>query len=406
MGQGKAARPLRAAVAVASGIVAALLWPGPAAWAAGSVTASEADSFGGTYSVTISNSRASGTCSSGVCTDADVVWTWGTKGTSNANQGIRITCSDGTVLGTVGTDFWNITPHTETIQFSCPGTAHPVTWRAADWTGGATNGAVYGPSMPWPSDARWPTPSDWCSSADFADASAGWTSASGLTVRFKWRNASLPPSGWIVTNGAGTITYGTLPTTATVDGNPGYFWGKFAAASAPTSITITSGANASGAAGCSVTIGTIKQTDVAPGASTYGATDPETETETDCGWNPYCYTKAALHWAFVPSQESLEDLKDSWATLMDNRVPFAFLSIADSLVDDIVPDNACISACWPEWEIAGTQVLAYDSAAGEQLRAKRDFLQGAVFVIMLVPIGVAFFWSLMPVVGKGGGGDD
>jgi len=392
------------AVAVLSSLLASfvvLLAPS-AAWAAPTVTAYEADAVGGTYSLTLSGSTgpALGSFTGGTTqTTITGTWVWGSAGSSAGQQGIKGSCSDGTLFGPVFTDTLNSGNHgPKSASFTCPGVHYPVTWQAYDWAGAKTYGSVYA----WPDDPRWPGQNAWCTGSNFVDASAGWTAASGLTLRFKWTATPVPAAGWQVQNAAQTTTYGTLPATATVDGSPGYFWGKFAAAAAPSGIVITAPANASGQSGCSIALTSIKQADVAPGASTYGATDPDDAGGADCGWNPYCYTKAALRWAFVPDQAHLDGMKTSLASLVNGRLPFALMSQAKQMVDDIVPDIGCIEACWPNWSISGQQILPYDSSASQMLRDWRPWLQAAVWVLMLVPLAVFIFWQMLPIVGGSG----
>lgn len=238
---------------------------------------------------------------------------------------------------------------------------------------------------------------DWCATSDFADASAGFA-AGFVTVRFKWLHATLPEDGWLVDWGGGT-NFADLPTSATVDGSPGYFYGRFQASITPVSVQILASANGS-APGCSITIAPLRPTDVAPGGSTYGGTDPTDDS--DCGWNPFCYIKAALYWAFVPDQAVMLELRDSWSTVTQNRIPFAFLHQANEAAESLVPSPGCVTACWPEWEVAGTPIFEVNSQAAVLLRDWRPWLEAIVLVLFLVPIGLAIFWALMPGIGGSG----
>lgn len=159
----------------------------------------------------------------------------------------------------------------------------------------------------------------WCTSAAWSDLAAGYA-AGQLSVRFKW--SGTVPSGWSVEAPTGS-TLGTLPASAAVDGSPGYYAGKFTLGSVPATVKLTAPSNAEGAPGCSVTLTSVKPTDVAPGGSTYGATDPDTSA--DCGLNPFCYIKAALRWAFVPPAGAMQQWHD-YADDVLQVPPFSLVS--------------------------------------------------------------------------------
>jgi hypothetical protein len=287
-----------------------------------------------------------------------------------------------------------------TITYDCAGSRDVIVMNAAGTTvfGTVTLNNTQAPQVPW------------CAGTDFEGATAAWQSGDGLSVRFKWKKPTLPDPGWPVTVTSTGAAIGTVSKYNTVDGSPGYFWQKFPGlpSTKPAQVTITAPANPAGDPGCSVIVN-VKDGTIAGAPSSYGASDPggtaagSGTAGEDCGWNVFCLIKAALKWAFVPSSESLQALRDSWAGLTENRIPFAFLGIADGLVDDIVPDIGCVQACWPEWEIQGQEIFPYDGVAATYLRDWRPYLEAGVWVLMIVPIALGIFWNLMPVVGKGGG---
>jgi hypothetical protein len=214
--------------------------------------------------------------------------------------------------------------------------------------------------------------------------------------------ASVPAGGWRVdapdTGGTGSGTAPlTLGASNAVDGSPKTYYG---AASVSTFTPLTARVTAisgTGFALCYLSL-TLSSNSISSAADTSAGVEDD---GTSCsGYNPLVYLKCWSRWAVVPSEESLDGLAESWSALSD-RIPFAFLSEAWNTLDALVPDRDCIVACWPTWEIGGTDVMPYDNDITAMMRGQRTLIECVIILLFLVPLGVAIFWRLMPVIGDG-----
>lgn len=193
-----------------------------------------------------------------------------------------------------------------------------------------------------------------------------------------------------------------------VEGSPGYLY-KSVTGSSGSSWAITA-VDSSGAGLCQLGGTAVYSGTVTPGGGTYGATNPD-DGSSDCGWNPFCYIKAALKWAFVPPDGSMDGMGDSWDEL-SGKVPFSVITATATLVGGLgVGHSGCYTHgphyCWPEgWTIGGQVIFPYDSPASDWLRSNRTLLGTILWISVLLPLSMVVFWRVIPVVGGGGRGSD
>lgn len=177
--------------------------------------------------------------------------------------------------------------------------------------GSATLKATYDPAYVPPPVA---TGTEVC--ANLTDARAGYDGTS-LAVTFK--AAGTLPASWALfdplpTQGASNTVIATIPTTATVDGQPGYYYWKGTPSNTVTAgdtVELTAGTTWTQSA-CSVGLKVSSNLPIA-GASTTDKTD---HSGSDCSisWNILSDVKCALDWAFHPSQTDV----DGWHSRIDS----------------------------------------------------------------------------------------
>lgn len=134
---------------------------------------------------------------------------------------------------------------------------------------------------------------------------------------------------------------GFFDSTYAVDGAPGYYFkGNTTDGSDSSAFRLVLKSDASTV----VCVKDVTATDsghINPAGSGSGASDPDTSA--DCGWNPFCYFKAALSWAFKPSPGLIQQ----WTTYLDTirtHVPFSIIASGIQFITDTVGDFTSATA--------------------------------------------------------------
>lgn len=167
------------------------------------------------------------------------------------------------------------------------------TWKVAAYAGSPPQESTWGAAV----GAQFTAPVAWCASTDFTDV-AGSYSGTTLAVRFKWLNAKKPAGGWPVYapdpgSASGTAAM-TVSTSATVDGQTGYYYATASLSASPSAMTarIAAAADSSGNPGCSVSL-TLSSNAV----QSSGGYDTGSSTNSHChlSFNPIVYFQC-LFW--------------------------------------------------------------------------------------------------------------
>jgi hypothetical protein len=158
-----------------------------------------------------------------------------------------------------------------------------------------------------------------------------------LKVRFTWKGAK-PSAGWdlyVPGSSSSPSGSGQLHVAPVVIGGPGEYGAEVTVTlSGVTSGTTGFRVQKTGDSGCYVT-GTTSA--VAVDGSPVDGGDLG---DGDCGLNPFCYIKAALVWAFVPSSDSAAGLTDRWEDLQ-TEVPVSYMVGGFGLIRAVLDATAC-----------------------------------------------------------------
>jgi hypothetical protein len=237
-----------------------------------------------------------------------------------------------------------------------------------------------------------------------------------LSLRFK--ASSVPSGGWKVygtssnNTVAGTSLIYTVPTTQ-LDGFPG--WYGFDSTTAATPLTYLRVERATNS-GCWQTVATSTTTPVTIDAPNLGAD----EDGANCGTlNVFCQLKAALSWAFIPSETAVDDAQATFEGLAD-KVPWGYATAAYEFTDKVLEraETGCDTSptaqasCALRFGISDNEfglaptndldvvVLADGSPGGELMDSLRPIVGAGVWFVLLGGLAFWLFRKLAP-----GGGD-
>jgi len=318
-------------------------------------------------------------------------------------SGERADISDDGVATLTGTttvsygSFHLVTTYTTTYAGAgCTAPAVPIAYRVT-----ASEGRIWyepGPAVEPPS-----------SCSDFlVDEQAGYV-AGELSVRWRVKaSTNIPGAGWRV-YAASTIDgetgdlIGTVSTTA-IPGFTGWYGDDFV-----TDDTAFARVYRGNSDTCYVTLAVPDSpVDIDPPGT------GEDGDGSDCGLNPFCYTKAALVWVFVPDDAAFAELEASWASASE-VLPFSLFVTAWDAAEELTPgqsgcgdaywgvnDTNFANACWPDWEIEGADVMDRNSDGMEWWWDNRGAVETVLWITVLAPLCIGLAWHFLPFVGDSG----
>lgn len=152
-----------------------------------------------------------------------------------------------------------------------------------------------------------------CTTSQVRDPAVRYDPSTGLvSQRFKVGMAGYAGTTTVVTTTTGgPLTDSIVPPGDAVDGAPGYYYHSHAYTGSLTAESAVSTFDDGTGPVCTVTTTPVTAGSVHPDGSTVGASDPTSGSGgADCGLNPFCYIKAALAWAFVPTTSPV----DAWTS--------------------------------------------------------------------------------------------
>jgi hypothetical protein len=151
---------------------------------------------------------------------------------------------------------------------------------------------------------------------------------------------------------------------------------------------------------CSTSGGVSTAATAGPGDT--GALDPE-DPSASCGLNPFCHIKAAMKWAFIPSESKMTEVKALDDTLA-SRVPFSY--VAEGIAVFTANTSECDGGdgCLPqEWTIdvmgEQTELLSTEDPVYGWLLAHRGFLETVLHIGLLTPLAIWAFKAYAPAKG-------
>jgi len=270
-----------------------------------------------------------------------------------------------------------------------------------------------------------------CPSTTVTDV-AGSYSGGALAVRFKWLG-TVPTGGWDVyapdrappAATPSTTPTMVIPSTANVDGSPGYYAAS-AAVTAPAAMTyeVRQHGALNGNQGC-YKAGTLSSNPVNAGGNSAttpgaGSGDSTDENGQDCGawWHIACHIKAALRALFIPSGTTQSSVQ-AFGNTMANKAPFGYVAGTVASWNAVLAEADFCSADMGHCNAAGDTKFRtgsflrgggapYDEPGqdiigdpGHQvLSSLRAPLTVAVWLLMLVPLGLWVMRSLSPSGGS------
>lgn len=167
-------------------------------------------------------------------------------------------------------------------------------------------------------------PAPLCTASQMTDTAVS-LSGTSLTARAKVTNAAFNKVGIIVPDSGSSTTTPTFNLTANnaVDGSPKYYFGTFTQSTVVTTARLVLYSTTTDIV-CYVSL-TVGGNTLNSSGSDLGASNPDDSSGASCGLNPFCYIKAALKWAFVPSAGTF----NQWQALKDNastKPPFSIIA--------------------------------------------------------------------------------
>lgn len=245
--------------------------------------------------------------------DSNIITAWCWNGSSMISCGGANTpgVSSNSNAGLTGSVNLNITPGG--MQFD------HITWTSG--TAVDTGTPVLSKYYPVGSSLR-PQTVPLCTTqlSDYALGVSGTTA----TIRTKV-NVTYTSVAVIVPDGGTSNATPTFSLTSanSVDGAPGYIYGTGTVSSSSTTgrLVLINGSTKVCYQSLTATTGTVRQD-----GSTTGSVDPTSgSANTDCGWNPFCYVKAAIYAMFVPGSGTF----NQWTTFQNtisSRPPFSLIT--------------------------------------------------------------------------------
>jgi hypothetical protein len=193
-----------------------------------------------------------------------------------------------------------------------------------------------------------------------------------------------------------------LADSAAVPGYPGWFTAAVLMGAAPSPLTVKV-ADATTNTYCSIEGAVSLSAPAGPGDT--GASDPDVPGES-CGLNPFCYIKAALKWAFVPSQSTIDEITGFRTTLAD-KIPFSYVAQGVAVFTDSVDGCVGFDNCQRldlRFTVSGTELVIFDGNGAptpmtDLLTEYRPLLDVLMHLAVVGPLAIWAFKAYAPAKG-------